>query len=684
MSSLLTPVRSLKGIGPVLAERFAKLGIVTLEDALLYFPFRHEDWRNLRPIAEAETGAAVTLRVEVEAITSRRSWKRRQLTITEARVVDQDGTALAVTWFNIPYLSQSIPSGTRIFLSGTIELKDERLTMVNPTFEKVSAEPAHQLLVPIYRTTEGISQRQLRNVIKHAVEFASLVPDHLPLDIRRRFDFPDRPTALQYIHFPPSPEAGELAIRRLQFDELLAWQVRWQQSMDELRQRPAPVLPFDEQRIRLFVQRLSFELTNDQRLAAWNIFQHLGSGQPMSALLQGDVGTGKTVVAALSALTVLRHHHQVVLLAPTTILAQQHAETFRTFFAQEDYLIVMATGQGWKATYHGRAWEEIDRQEAAARGQLFIGTHALLEDDLAYPALGLIIVDEQQRFGVAQRHILDAKATADGQTPHFLSMTATPIPRTFQLVMSEDLTMVRLTHFPKPRVVETKVILREKRDNTIRLVKQALKKKEQVFVITPLIEESDDIPARAAISEYERWKKLLPGFDIGLVHGRQPAEDREATMQKFRSGDIHLLVGTTVIEVGIDIPNATTMVIENAERFGLAQLHQLRGRIARHGQQGLCLLVAGSSSTSSLERLEVVAKNTDGLVLAEEDHRRRGPGEVYGVQQSGLPQFRMATLDDHDLFLAARDTAKHLIAAHAETAILMDEEWAQPPTIHRE
>jgi len=682
MQSLLTPLRALKGIGPVLSKRFQSLGIETLENALFFFPVRHEDWRTLVPISQAEIDSPITLRVEVEEILSRRSWKKRGLTITEARVRDEEGTVLPVTWFNMPYLSTSLPPGTRIFLSGTLESKSEKLTMTNPVFELVSPSPSHQLLVPIYRSIAGISQRQIRQVIAQAVELASIVPDHLSPHYRQELGLPDRPTALRHIHFPPSPEEGRQALRRLQFDELLAWQVRWQESIQARQKKSAYPLPFDEQRVRGFVQRLPFELTNDQRLATWQILQDIAQPRPMFRLLQGDVGTGKTVVAAIVALMAARYHVQTAVVAPTMILAEQHATTFRKLLAAEDITIALGRRTGWNVNQNGSEPVESEREQAL-QADIIIGTHALLQEDIRIEKLGFVIVDEQQRFGVAQRHFL-LDTPSDELTPHFLSMTATPIPRTMELVTGKDVELSRLTSFPTPRTVTSRLVKKTDKEKVLLAVKKTLAKHEQVIVITPTIEDSDTLGVSSVASEVAYWKSALPEATLAGIHSGVPSDEREEIMRHFQHGEIQLLVGTTVIEVGIDIPQATMMVIENAERFGLAQLHQLRGRIARRGQAGLCLFVAGTQSAKTLDRLKKVASTQDGLILAQLDREIRGPGDIYGLQQSGLPNWKLATLDDTELLRSARLVAKEILLRGETAAIFMDESWTNIGQEHRE
>lgn len=681
MSSLGTPIRSLKGIGPVTAAKFLRIGLETLEDALLYYPIRHQDWRRLVPLAEAEVDSPLTIRGTVLEIASRRSWKRRRMTITEARISDSNGDVLAVTWFNIPYLEKSLPPETQIFLSGTLELQNDRLHMSNPVFEKVSPDPSHQLLVPIYRSTEGLSQRQIRSVIGQALELVSIIPDHLPSTLLQELDLPDRPTALQNIHFPPSPELGQQALRRLQFDELLAWQIRWQELQATRRQHPAIALPFDERHIQTFVQNLPFRLTDDQRIAAWQILQDVAQPQAMWRLLQGDVGSGKTVVAAMAALAIAKHQRQTAVLAPTTILVQQHAATFRTFLANDHIHIAVATADGWVIGTGGAEPVPVDVQTALAEAHIIIGTQALISDRVIFPRLSLVIVDEQQRFGVAQRHLLMERHDV---SPHFLSMTATPIPRTWELLMSGELEISTLKHLPQERHVVSKIITNDEVAPLTTLASETIGRQEQLLVIVPTIQETDSFGMASIASEERRWKRLMPKARIRVVHGGMSIEQRNEQLEAVRAQHCDILIATTVIEVGIDLPRVTAMVVMNAERFGLAQLHQLRGRIARHGQTGTCYFVAGTTATKALERLAAIERTTDGYALAEFDHSARGAGDVYGLRQSGLPSWQLANLEDTALLALAKKIATRFISEGQSDAIMMDERWMNPGELHRE
>lgn len=651
--SLQTPIVKLPRLQPQIAQRFHQLGIETLHDALMYFPFRHEDWRARAPIAELTVGQEVTIEARVTHITSRRAWHRRGLTITDVTVQDDSGGSIHAVWYNLPFLAKSLKVDDQLFLSGTVTTaKSGRLELHNPVYERPSDEPLHERLVPVYRSTEGLSQRQIRLVVKRAVELVSAIPDPLDTAVRRQFDLVDLPTAIAEIHFPATPESAKQAVRRLKFDELLGWQLRVADSVHPQDRSDAPMIVFHETEIRSFVQHLPFSLTNDQRVAAWQVLQDMHSASPMSRLVQGDVGSGKTVVAALVAYNVALNHLQVAFVAPTVVLAQQHWETFINMLGKHDISIALITGSDARI-YRSGTEAEVTRTEAIeainnGTVHIVLGTHALFGTDIIFQRLGLVIVDEQQRFGVDQRQSLLGQS---GTSPHFLSLTATPIPRSFALWLTGILHISTITQKPPGRLpITTEVVAGDDRRKVDAAITTTLNRHEQVYVITPLIEESDSLGVRAAVTEHQRLHELLPHARVGLLHGSMPAEERVAILDQFRRHDLDLLVSTTVIEVGVDVPNATLMVVEGAERFGLAQLHQLRGRIGRGDKPSTCLLCSDSKNTTALQRLHRVAEITDGFAIAELDYQERGAGDLYGQRQSGLPNWRLASLADGELW----------------------------------
>lgn len=650
--SLSTPISRLPRMQAPVAKKFDLLGLHLLQDALWYFPFRHEDFRHRVTIDQIEAGQDITISVQVLKISSRQAWHRRGTNITDVTVTDESGAKLHVVWFNLPFLAKSLKVGDQLFLSGQVTAKDGHRQMYNPVYEKPSATPLHERLVPVYRTTEGLSQRQIRLVVKQAVALANMISDPLPAADIRGLGLMPLTEALRQIHFPESPELARQAVERLKFNELLGWHLRLAAMTSQVATQRAPALPFREIEVRSFVQQLPFELTSDQRVAAWQILQDIAKPEPMTRLVQGDVGSGKTVVAALVAYNTTLNHYQTALVAPTVVLADQHWQTLKTLLAGRDLTLALLTGQTAKlhSTNGDQDLNRYDFLQALAGGQIdiVVGTHALLQPTVQFHQLGLVIVDEQQRFGVEQRQTL----LADRNTaPHFLSLTATPIPRSFALWLGGILTVSTIKQKPAGRpVITTEVIGPERRATIDQAIATTTAAKQQVYVITPLIEESDSLGVRAATTEHQRLMEAFPHLHVGLIHGAMPAADRVAILDHFRQGRVQVLVSTTVIEVGVDVPNATLMVIEGAERFGLSQLHQLRGRVGRGTVASHCLLVTDQSSPTVAQRLRQVAATSDGFAISELDFQERGAGDVYGQRQSGLPSWQLASLGDTALF----------------------------------
>ena len=687
MSSLLTPVNDLPGMRSDIAQKLEQLGLRTLRDALLYFPFRHEDFRQRKTIGQLAAGETVTLLVKIVRLSHGRGW-RRKVSITEARVTDESRKSLYVVWYNQPFLHKTFKVGDTLYVSGKVEIKKGRWQMSSPAWERPSAEPTHEKLVPVYRSIEGLSQRQIRKVIKQAVALASLIPDPLPSEIQTGYHFLPKATALEEIHFPASPESGADAVRRLKFDELLAWQVFWQGETKFKREQRAEGWPFQEIAVRAFVQSLPFTLTTDQRVAAWQILQDVARPEPMSRLLQGDVGSGKTVVAALVAYNIMTQGGQVAFLTPTILLAEQHFKTFHTMLGSQDLTIAFLSGQRTTVVRQGQEIPVDDIPAAIQSGaiQCVIGTHALIQNGINFKRLGLVMVDEQQRFGVEQRDaLLKQSPEQPDLVPHFLSLTATPIPRTLALFLAGDLSITTLKNRPAGHgKVSTEVLAAGQQAKIDGQIKAAVEAGHQAFIITPLIEESDALGVRSAISEFERLQRAMPGIRFGLVHGSLPAEERLATLEALRQGALDVIVGTTVLEVGIDIQNATLIVIEGAERFGLAQLHQLRGRVGRGLAPGHCILATDSAESSVHQRLEKVARITDGFQLAELDLSERGGGELYGVRQSGLADWQLASLSDTDLIMLARQVVVDQKIDQTAKDLLIEELHNTPGVRHRE
>lgn len=636
---------------PAIAKKFEDLGLITLHDAIWYFPFRHDDWRAKSSIRDLAIGQKVTVEAVVEKISARRAWRRRGTTITDVTVVDDQGAKLHAVWFNIPYLAKTLRANDRLFLSGTVTSGSrDRLELHNPLFEKSGlGEALHEKMVPVYRSVEGLSQRQIRLVMKQAVSLAGLITDPFHAGTLQHLGLLPLPTALQHIHFPSNPDLGHQAVQRLKFDELLRWHLRFVLARREADTARAPTIPFREMEIRSFVQELPFSLTDDQRVAAWQIFQDMAQSQPMSRLVQGDVGSGKTVVAALACYSAALSQAQVAFIAPTLVLAEQHWRTLAALLIPRGITLGLLTGQRARVNHDEVSREEFIDALSAGSITVAVGTHALLQPLIRFHHLGLVVVDEQQRFGVDQRQTLLERQSA---SPHFLSLTATPIPRSFALWLTGILSVSSIKTKPPGRSpIATEVIGPRERARVDRAIQSTLERQEQVYVITPLIEESDSLGVRAATTEYDRLRRALPRQRVGLLHGSLPAPERIGVLDAFRQGQLDILVSTTVIEVGVDVPTATLMVIEGAERFGLAQLHQLRGRVGRSHLASRCLLVSDKDEPTIRQRLNRVAQTTDGFAVAELDLQERGAGDLYGQRQSGLPTWQLASLSDIDLFV---------------------------------
>jgi ATP-dependent DNA helicase RecG len=645
------------GVGPKRALLFERLELTSVEHLLRHYPRTYLDARRFVSIAALEPGQLMTVSGTVKHAAALRT--RGGRTDFSATLTDGTGT-LACYFFGQPFLARTLRPGTNVVVSGEVDALEKR--MLNPLFEVVEGDIADLLhvgrLVPVHALTRGLTARAMREAVRAALGAADAVDDPVPPATAVRSGLMPLGEALRQIHFPDDDATLSAARRRLAFEELFLLQ-----SVLELRRRvlmergrglatAGPGLLAG--RVR---EALPFELTRTQAMALDEIVADMRRDTPMHRLLLGDVGSGKTVVALLAALHAIERGLQAAFMAPTEILARQHAATLERFAEPAGVAVVTLTG----ATPPARR-REIGAQLAAGEPLIAVGTHALLEDRVEMPALGLAIVDEQHRFGVRQRASLAKK----GVIPDVLVLTATPIPRTLQLAFYGDLDVSRLTSRPEGRGrLVTRIAGEEKFPKVIDFMAQELALGRQAFVVLPVIEEGR-AEMRAAEAEFQRLSEQprLARFRCGLLHGRMKASEKQAAMDAFAAGEIHVLVTTTVVEVGVDVPNATLMVIESAERFGLTQLHQLRGRVGRGAHRSVCVLVPGrGAGGQSLERLEVLARTTDGFEIAEADLRIRGAGELWGVRQSGLPKLRLADLRDESLLLEAREAARALVGA---------------------
>jgi len=626
MLSLDTPIEKLPRVGPRYLARLKHLGITTVRRLLWHFPARYQDFSNLVEIASiTSAGETVSIQGVVSNIETKRAWKRN-MAITTASVEDATGVIEAV-WFNQPYLQDSLAEGTRVSLAGKVSEGKRGLYLSNPSYEKTTDDLRHTSgLVPIYPETEGITSKYLRFLIKPLLENFTKIP------------------YLSQIHFPDTMEKAEQARKHFAFEELLLFQLRSLIDRGQMQKADAPAIAFDKDAIAKFVRALPFKLTDDQRKAAYEILKDIEGPHPMNRLLNGDVGSGKTVVALIAAYQTALAGYQTVFMAPTELLAFQHYQTI-TSLVSPTIRIGLLTGS------------KKENQGA----NILVGTHALIQDSVKFEKLGLVVIDEQHRFGIKQRMKLLKGSTL---VPHLLSMSATPIPRTLTLTLYGDLDVSLIKEKPKGRVeIITKVIPHNEREIAYAFIDSQMKSGRQVFVICPRIEASEANEMKAVKEEFEKLSgKIFSHRRIAMLHGKLKAKDKEQVMADFKNRKFDLVVSTSVIEVGVDVPNATIMMIESAERFGLAQLHQFRGRVGRAEHQSYCYLFTTSPDITSTRRLKAMEATNDGFKLAEMDLKIRGPGEFAGTHQSGLPDLAMASLADLSLIQEARTEAKKVIS----------------------
>ncbi|MFA7169541.1 MAG: ATP-dependent DNA helicase RecG [Candidatus Paceibacterota bacterium] len=674
MITLKTPIEELSHIGPRYILYLHKLGIKTAGDLLFHFPFRYDDFSDFKMIKDVEVGEVVSIKGEIVEIRNVRT-RRRNMTLTEAAVEDDSGV-IQVVWFNQPFITNNLKAGMSVSLSGKVAFAKEGFQLSSPAYEILGKSNLHTgRLVPVYHETEGISSKWLRAHIKPLLGLAESVAEFLPGEVLERQDLFEIQEAIRQIHFPDDATAAELAKRRLAFDELFLVQLYMQRQRQKWQGQKAVGIKYGkelEAEIKYFLEKLPFKLTDGQKIAVWKIIKDMEKDSPMNRLLEGDVGSGKTLVALLAVLVAVRSGYQSLIMAPTEILARQHYAESMKRFGGTNIRISLLTGSESRY-FDGREEKSLTKQkilEIIKKGEadLVIGTHALIQEKVSFKNLALSVVDEQHRFGIEQRakiqnDILDIKDGLKATVPHLLSMTATPIPRTLALTVYGDLDLSILKEMPKGRQkIVTKLVASGNRERAYEFIRGEIKSGRQAFVICPLIEESDILEVKSATEEFEKLsKEIYPDFEIGLLHGRMKPKEKEEVMKKFIENKINILVSTSVVEVGIDIPNATVMLIEGADRFGLAQLHQFRGRVGRGEFQSYCFLFTDSTSGKTHRRLKALIESESGFELAEKDLELRGPGELVGVRQSGLPDLAMASLSDSELIQATREEAKNIL-----------------------
>ncbi len=674
-SSLELPVTALKGVSDATGARLKKLGIENVRDLLYHFPARHLDYSRTAKIASLSPGPDQTIVANVWEVRLTMPGGRRS---TEAVLGDETGNIRAL-WFNNPYLAKQIHTNDRLVISGRVSPWKGTLVFESPDWEKLEdKELVHTgRLVPVYPLTAGLYPRSVRKLMKEVVDgFAPALSDYLPAEIRERRQLIDLPQAVAQAHFPSDETLKDAARVRLAFDELfflqlgvLARKRAWQSS------QPAAAISTDKTLLDRFLKSLPFHLTGAQDKSLAEILSDLKRTEAMSRLLQGEVGSGKTVVATAAILMSIAAGFQAAFMAPTEILAEQHfrsvtrmLELLSTEKQESDhsvsYLGILPDRPLTVALLIGDAKESgktvVRNRVKSGEVDLIIGTHALIQKAMKFKKLGVAVIDEQHRFGVEQRSSLRQK----GVNPHILVMTATPIPRTLALTLYGDLDLSVINELPPGRqTIKTKWLKPEQRGSAYAFIRKQVNLKQQAFIICPLVEESESVQAKAATAEYETMKlEVFPEYRLGLLHGRMSAAEKDSVMGAFNAGKLDILVSTPVIEVGIDVPNATVMLIESADRFGLSQLHQFRGRVGRGKEQSYCMLLAENPSDVANARLSVIESTQDGFILAEEDLKLRGPGEFFGTRQSGLPDLKMAKLSDVPILEMAREEATRLFA----------------------
>ncbi len=655
---LHAPVHKLVGVGAKRAELLAKLGIESVGDFLRCYPRRYEDYTTLKTIDRLEYGERVSLLATVWEAGGRTTRNGRYL--FRAVLSDRTGT-LEVTWFNQRYMEGRIRPGQQILVSGKVDEYLGRLTMNAPEWEIVDQKMLTNLRIqPVYPLTEGLYQRWMRKTMERALSaWAQRIPDPLPEALRAHHHLLPLERALWGIHLPDSQEHLRDARRRLAFEEALYLQLGLIQQKRRWKAQPGRTVPSEPAYLDRLKAALPYQLTPAQARSLDEMLRDLASGQPMNRLLQGDVGSGKTVVAALLMAITAAAGCQTALMAPTEILAEQHFQSlqalFETFPEPRPSLGLLTGSTG------GEARAAIYAGLADGTLSAVVGTHALIQETVNFRDLALVVIDEQHRFGVEQRGALRQK----GYNPHVLVMTATPIPRSLELTVWGHLDVSVLDEMPPGRLpIKTRVLFPRERERAYTFIRNQAEEGRQAFIIYPLVEVSDKIEAKAAVAEHQRLQKdIFPNLRLGLLHGRLNAADKDAVMTQFARGDLDVLVATSVVEVGIDVPNATVILIDGAERFGLAQLHQFRGRVGRGAHQSYCLLLPNKASEEAGERLRAVEATLDGFELAEIDLKMRGPGEFLGTQQSGYPELPMATLVDTRLLHEVREAAESILQA---------------------
>ncbi|MBT4210174.1 MAG: ATP-dependent DNA helicase RecG [Candidatus Komeilibacteria bacterium] len=662
--NLHSNVKDLHAIAANLSSGLKKMNIKTIEDLLWYFPYRYDDLSEIKKISDISDSEINTVLVKITKIKSYRAWRAKMM-ITELVAEDDSGQIEAI-WFRQKFVSQILKVGDEVYLSGKVKKKKDTWQFISPSYEKDKPELIHSgRLVPIYHLSGKVTQKQLRFLINKSLKDVGDIDDPLPVEILNKEKFPWLQESLEQIHFPSDKDNLKKASQRLKFQELFYLQIKYKLAKQDYQSQDTYQIPLDNKLTNSLLKDLPFKLTLDQQKALYDILADLNKEMPMNRLLEGDVGSGKTIVAILAGLNAISSDLQVALMAPTEILASQHFKNIKKLLPKKylkDIAILTRTSQELGNT------KKITKSSLAKKissGDLkfIIGTHSLIQDKINFNSLGLVIIDEQHRFGVKQRKALKNK-NKDNRAPHLLSMTATPIPRTLSLTLYGDLDISLIKEKPAGRQdIKTFLVPDQKRADAYKFILDKIKNKEQAFIICPLIDESDKLGVKSVTSEYKKLNKdIFPDLDIRMLHGKLKSEAKEKIMEDFKNNKFPMLVATSVIEVGVDIPGATMMIIESAERFGLSQLHQFRGRIGRNNKESFCMLFTTDSSHNDKTRLQALSKTNDGFKLADLDLELRGSGEVFGNKQTGLIRLKIAKLSETRLIKKAQKWAQKILS----------------------
>ena len=648
-------IRYLKGVGEKRAELFAKKGINTVEDLLYFFPRTYEDRSKTKYIADCENGETVCVSITVYSPV-RENRIRRNMTVY-SMIASDDSGVMNVVWYNNRFVKDAFKTGEKYILYGKIAFNRNKIEMVNPMFEKGEGGKFTGKIVPIYPLTENLKQKTVQSVMETAIKEAGRLDEYIPDEVREKYKIAEINYAMRNIHFPDDFESYNTARRRFVFEELIMLQLALFSIKGNTEKKKGIV--FEDTCIDEFLNSLPFPLTGAQKRTLDEILADCSGGGVLNRLVQGDVGSGKTAVAAGAIFAAVKNGAQAAMMAPTEILANQHKETLEAFFKDFDIKVVMLTGS-MKAAEKRAAYEML----ASGEADVAVGTHAIIQDKAEFKNLGLVIADEQHRFGVEQR----AKLSEKGKNPHMLIMSATPIPRTLALILYGDLDISVIDELPPGRkTVKTYAVGENMRARITAFIEKNVKNGTQVYVVCPLVEETEKSDLENAENLSKKLQQTFPGFRVGLVYGKMKNNLKDEVMNDFADGKIDILVSTTVIEVGVNVPNANLMIVENAERFGLSQLHQLRGRVGRGAEQAYCVLISHGNSKIIKKRMETMCISNDGFYISEQDLKLRGPGDFFGTRQHGLPEMKIANLfEDGDILRDAQQAAKDIISGNIQ------------------